>query len=108
MASRRPCPGCRVALITRGQRCCSACDRAYEQRRGSPSARGYDAEWQRLRRAYLAEHPSCGVCGGAATEVDHIVSVRQRPDLRLVPENWRPRCRPCHSRRTAKEQAWLR
>ena len=42
MAARRPCPGCRVALITRGQRRCSACDRAYEQRRGSPSARGYE------------------------------------------------------------------
>ena len=49
----------------------------------------------------------CG-CGGKATEVDHIVSIKDRPDLRLVWSNLRAMTKSCHSRRTAKEQGFAR
>ncbi|MCO5078975.1 MULTISPECIES: HNH endonuclease signature motif containing protein [Hyphomicrobiales] len=47
-------------------------------------------------------------CTARATEVDHVISVRQRPDLRLSWSNLRPFCKPHHSARTAREQAFGR
>lgn len=79
-----------------------------ERERGSASSRGYDRTWQRLRLAVLAEEPLCRFCYAAgqvtpAREVDHIETIRDRPDLRLVRSNLRPLCTPCHSARTARE-----
>ncbi|WP_238996817.1 HNH endonuclease [Entomobacter blattae] len=39
-----------------------------------------------------------------ATEVDHIQTVRNRPDLRLDPRNLRALCKSCHSARTMRDQ----
>jgi 5-methylcytosine-specific restriction protein A len=49
----------------------------------------------------LAEEPLCRFCRERgvlteATEVDHIRSIEERPDLRLVRKNLRPLCKPCH------------
>lgn len=68
----------------------------------------YDAQWRRLRRVFIANHPVCCVpgCGLPASDVDHIASVRERPDLRLVYENLRPYCHAHHSQRTALEQGF--
>lgn len=84
--------------------------RIIDQHRPSSSERGYDADWQRARAAYLAEHPWCSVwqCRSRATDVDHKLSVRDRPDLRLDPTNFRPFCRSHHSARTAKDQGFAR
>jgi 5-methylcytosine-specific restriction protein A len=81
---------------------------ALDQRRGTSSQRGYDAAWRRFRARYLAANPYCCTpsCRRAATEVDHVLSIRERPDLRLDPSNCRPFCKPCHSRRTALEQGF--
>jgi 5-methylcytosine-specific restriction endonuclease McrA len=62
--------------------------------------------WQRLRPTVLDEEPLCRFCAGkglavAATEVDHIVPIALRPDLRLVRSNLRPLCRSCHASLTA-------
>lgn len=53
MPARRPCPtpGC-PALITRTQRACPACARASDQQRGTRQQRGYDADYDRQRRAW--------------------------------------------------------
>ena len=32
------------------------------ERRGSARQRGYTARWERARRLYLAEHPTCVMC----------------------------------------------
>jgi 5-methylcytosine-specific restriction protein A len=71
--------------------------------RPSARQRGYDAAWQKLRTAFIAEHPVCAVpgCGAPSAEVDHVRTVRERPDLRLEPSNLRALCKGCHSRRTA-------
>lgn len=50
---------------------------------------------------------SCG-CGEPATVVDHKVSIRERPDLRLVWSNLRGFRKACHDRRTALEQGFAR
>lgn len=54
--------------------------------RGSPRERGYDAEWDRISRAYRRQHPFCEACEQIGEDtvgdvVDHILPVQDRPDL---------------------------
>lgn len=97
--------------VPKGQRCACQQQRAKQRqqaddaKRGNSAARGYDADWSKLRFRYLHRHPSCVVCGAPATHVDHIQSVRETPHLRLVESNLRSMCGPCHSRRTARDQS---
>ena len=77
--------------------------------RGSAHARGYDAAWRRVRLAVLADEPLCRFCAAAAlvvpaVEVDHIDGDSQHN----ARSNLRPLCRPCHSRRTARDQGIAR
>jgi len=96
---------------------CRAHARADEQARGTSHARGYDADWRRLRARHLARFPWCACkggtgrrphdgCGLLATDVDHIESVRDNPARRLDPTNLRSFAHACHSRRTATDQSW--
>jgi 5-methylcytosine-specific restriction protein A len=78
-------------------------------KRPSAAARGYDQDWFKFRARFLRDHPICCCgCGGRAEVVDHIESVRARPDLRLVASNCRPMTKPCHDRRTARDQGFAR
>ena len=110
-APARPCttPGC--PALTSGGRCGmhrQQADRNY--RRSRPDDSFYHgAAWRRLRRTFLDANPLCINCGGEANTVDHIVPLRERPDMALEPTNLRPMCAPCHSRRSAKDgQRWGR
>jgi 5-methylcytosine-specific restriction endonuclease McrA len=76
-----------------------------ERARGSAAARGYDAAWRKVRAEQLKAHPWCVECGLEATDVDHIVSVRQAPERRLDRTNLRSLCHRHHSQRTAIEQS---
>jgi 5-methylcytosine-specific restriction protein A len=78
--------------------------------RPGAAARGYDQAWRTLRRQFLAANPRCCVAGclAPATEVDHIITVRRRPDLRLVWDNLRSCCKPHHSQHTALAQGFAR
>ncbi|WP_169980902.1 HNH endonuclease [Tautonia rosea] len=63
--------------------------------------------WRRLRAAILLDKPLCEDCEAKgtttpATEVHHIQSRARRPDLALDPDNLKPLCRSCHSKRTAR------
>ena len=82
--------------------------RLFNRHRPSSEDRGYDKAWRILRARYLSANPTCVICGRRATEVDHIKSVRNRPDLRLDWYNLRAICKPDHSRRTATEQGFAR
>lgn len=58
----------------------------------------------------LAQDPLCQIkthCIGitAAVEVDHVVPIRERPDLRLDMSNLQSVCHACHSAKTARENA---
>ncbi len=87
--------------------CVRASKAEADRQRPNAAARGYDAEWQALRAAYLKDHPRCCIasCSEPATEVDHILSVRERPDLRLARHNLRPFCKHHHSQRTGRDQS---
>ena len=65
-------------------------------------SRLYDTtEWKRLRKMVLADEPLCRRCTDfglitAATVVDHIKRVEERPDLKLDRANLQPLCKTCH------------
>jgi 5-methylcytosine-specific restriction protein A len=88
-------------------------DRAYNQQRG-PDRQFYSTDrWRRFRAWFLDQHPVCVMCeeqGVAvpATEVDHIKSRREFPELAFEESNCRACCKPCHSSRTAREQGFGR
>ena len=61
--------------------------------------------WRKLRDRVVAEEPVCQLglpgCTGASTTADHIVTVRDRPDLALVRSNLRGACQHCNKSRQA-------
>ena len=80
--------------------------RQYDQRRGSPRARGYDAEWDRAARAYRQENPFCEYCDAGAfgpprtepsTCVDHLYPQKGDRDLFWKREWWVAACDSCHA-----------
>ncbi len=78
-----------------------------EADRGNSTERGYGSDWQRLRLAFLQQHPLCQDCQAvgrtaAASEVHHVQKVSAAPELRLDWDNLRALCKPCHNRRTAR------
>ncbi len=77
--------------------------RDFDKARGSTTQRGYDEDWKRLRAAFLSRHPQCSSCKAPATDVDHVLPVRDRPDLRLAWRNFNALCHRCHSSKTARE-----
>jgi 5-methylcytosine-specific restriction enzyme A len=109
----QPCarPGC-SALVAEGTRCpphqaaheasSAGQRRSYDDRRGSPAARGYDSEWRRVKDAYRARHPMCEVpgCGRPTYDVDHVRELRDG-GARLDPGNLKALCRSHHVRKTA-------
>ena len=102
--ARQPCahPGC-PALVTSG-RCPT---HRPPDRRPTSTQRGYGQPWRRTSKAFLQAHPWCVDCGAPSTESDH--APRTRAELAADPdvdnpdawEHLQPRCKPCHSRRTA-------
>ena len=75
--------------------------------------------WKALRQTILERDDwACVDCGERhrRLEVDHIVPVRNRPDLSFAPANLATRCSACHTRKTRiecgfkppdpKRQAW--
>jgi len=102
----RPCltVGC-PALVDKGR--CAAHRRsdAPETRRGKTAERGYDAVWRRLRLLVLAEEPICRRCQHEFTaDIDHVIPLRVRPDLRLVRSNLQGLCRACHRVKTEEDK----
>lgn len=90
----RPCvhPGCPV--LTERTRCTQH-ERQRERQRGSPTARGLDAGYQRERRALLADDPPCWRCGAPATTADHIVPRAHGGTNDR--DNLRPACLRCNA-----------
>jgi 5-methylcytosine-specific restriction enzyme A len=81
-----------------------------DKSRASSKERGYDDAWRKLRARFLDRNPICAAlgCRELATEVDHIYSVHDRPELRLAEFNLRGYCKSHHSARTAREQGFAR
>jgi 5-methylcytosine-specific restriction protein A len=94
-------PGHRAYL---GRRCPS-CEKERNQQRGSASSRGYDVEWRKCREEFLKLNPICEIsnCDEKATDVDHIVGLREG-GAKLDFNNLRAFCHRHHSQRTGRDQ----
>jgi len=80
-------------------------DRTHDERRGTAHARGYGANWQKVRLMQLAIQPLCQDCltEGRVTiggEVHHIKAKRDGGDNSF--ENLMTLCKSHHSQRTAR------
>lgn len=65
------------------------------------------ATWKALRRQYLRGNPLCAICMlhgrlTTATEVHHIVDLKEAPSLACDESNLQGLCKSCHSRETAR------
>lgn len=70
--------------------------------RPSPSKRGYDKQWYKVRAIKLSTNPLCEECTIAgrvtpAEMVHHIKPVDEYPDLRLYMDNLMSLCNDCHA-----------
>lgn len=83
---------------------------AHDRTRPNSADRGYDANWNKFRKDYLNDNPTCARvgCPDRATEVHHIRRVRSYPHLRLVAGNVIGLCRYHHSQVTALEDGFAR
>lgn len=84
--------------------------RERDDRRDTSTSRGYGSDWQRLRKRKLQADPLCEGCKdrGRATlacEVDHIIRIVERPDLRLDWANLQSLCSRCHAAKSAAERS---
>jgi 5-methylcytosine-specific restriction protein A len=60
----------------------------------------YGPDWPAVRNEYLLHHPFCVVCGGTATQVDHITPVSKGGSIRDW-GNLQAMCHRHHSQKTA-------
>ena len=83
---------------------------AVQPRRKTRQERGYDESWMKLRSLFLMDNPLCKHCDEQdnravpATDVDHIIDIAKRPDLRLEWTNLQSLCKSHHGRKTRIEQ----
>jgi 5-methylcytosine-specific restriction protein A len=74
----------------------------WQQTRGTNKQRGYSTDWNKLRNAYIQEHPICERCEAKghiteAKEVHHIEPFQGIDDpLRMDPNNLFSVCPSCH------------
>ena len=108
---KRPCvhPGCpELSHESRCEKHRKQERREHDEHRGSSADRGYGAHWRKIRLAFLAQYPLCALCQrerklAPATVVDHIRPHRGNPELFYDPENLQALCKPCHSKKTVRE-----
>lgn len=111
----RPCvhPGC-AALVNTKVSYCPAHLKARRQRenehRGTTAERGYGSRWRTARAHYLRAHPLCECDECAAlgrvlpsSVVDHVIPHRGNMRLFWDQTNWQAMSKPCHDRKTARE-----
>ena len=81
-----------------------------ERARVNPYRSMYSRRWRRARKQFLLINSLCVHCLQEnkitpATEVDHIIDHKGDPELFWDINNWQGLCKPCHSRKTAKENS---
>lgn len=112
---KKPCTYPLCKELTTGGRCDRhkrQASRKYDLERGNSGERGYDAVWQKVRAMKASQDPLCQECLKIGTirpldKVHHIRPVATHPELRLVMENLRSLCTPCHEAEH-KDERWGR
>lgn len=115
IAAPRPCthPGCGVLVRDGTGRCDKhkrAEAKAFDQRRGSSSARGYGYKWQQARDDFLREHPLCKKHEEKgqlvpSSVVDHVIPHKGDMSLFWSRSNWQALCKTCHDIKTATQDS---
>jgi 5-methylcytosine-specific restriction protein A len=95
-ASRCITAGC--PELTHKARCKKHAREVEQKRLARETWRDYGSNWKFIRAKVLRAEPNCRLCGAQATEIDHIVPLKEGGTHDL--ENLRPLCKSCHSRRT--------
>nr|WP_312578232.1 HNH endonuclease signature motif containing protein [Sedimentibacter sp.] len=111
MKPKRMCgyPGCNI--LTNDKYCeehKQKINQYYDNKRGTPTQRGYNSKWRKASKLFLASHPWCVEClkkstHEPATETDHIIPHKGNMKLFWDKTNWQGLCHSCHSIKTAKE-----
>lgn len=87
-------------------------DADYNRNRETAHGKMYAKRWKKAREIYLSQNPLCEECkrGGrikAASEIDHIKPHDGNMALFWDSDNnWQALCKPCHSRKTARESSF--
>lgn len=92
---------CTCQILARRER-----NARHDARRPNARQRGYNHEWRKARREYLALHPYCAMpgCGKPANVVDHIKPHKGDKALFWSRANWQPLCKPCHDRHKQRQE----
>lgn len=109
-APKRYCANCRAI---HGTECPKQAARQqerqqqYDEQRGTRTERGYDNQWLRFAKRFLADHPLCDDCMGQgriepAVEVHHKSKLKDFPQLKYDQGNLSGLCKSCHRARTAR------
>jgi len=106
--SKRPCNFHGCPALTTSRFCVphtKALQAAYDERRGTSTARGYDARWARVRAMKLGRDPLCESCR------DHdrpavLVHHRDRDPRNNRMDNLTSLCMECHNAEHALER-WV-
>lgn len=103
--TRSNCPGkVRNGICDKCGSLRSHTSQQYDKFRGTPTERGYDYRWTKLRLIVLQREPLCRECMKnnivtQATEVDHIIAKRNGGKDSF--DNLQSLCKSCHSMKTA-------
>lgn len=112
----RPCrgAGCNKIVYGKGKPYCEGCLPLYVKndflRRGTPSERGYNSSWRKIREAALDRNPLCVDPFGTHKEIGETVLADEVHHIKPLKvggtnedKNLAPLCKSCHSRITALE-----
>lgn len=77
-------------------------------RRGTATQRGYDTTWNKFSKRYKQQHPLCVDClaegiTALGDELDHIIPLDARPDLKYDERNLANRCKRHHIAKTKRD-----
>jgi 5-methylcytosine-specific restriction endonuclease McrA len=82
---------------------------SWRKDKGTSSERGYTWAWTKARKAYLAEHPLCVMCGEMtppritpANVVDHVIPHQGNSVLFWDEGNWQALCKLHHDTEKAE------
>ena len=85
--------------------CRCTATKQFKQRdtRESAAKRGYGYRWQKFREYFLRHNGVCNDCGiRAATDVHHIIKVRDDSNEQYSEDNCIALCHECHAKRTRR------